>query len=756
MVTRSKLWSRLKGDWQAAGDLYFREGQLERAAEMYVRAGNLKDAARLYFQAGLPERGLEQLDRAGEPLEAGDLLFAQAAYREAVRYYERAGAFWRAAEAAQRSNQSLRAAGFFERAGAFEQAARGFERCEAPEDALRCWGAESARLAAGDRTEERQKVDLHRAALLGKLRRFDQAAELLEGAGLRDRAAEMWLKARRQTDAVRCLLAAGQTSRAMSLLAQTGGDVPHDLRVQVLGASGRHRELGELLLEKGDTSAAVGAFETAGEWARAAEVAESLGELERAAELFARIERFADAARAYHGCGQARRAASAWLAAGEPRKAAGTFLEANLPLEAARAFLGAEDEESAMRALRAIQRDAPEHEEATMLLAPLLVDRGEAAHLLQRLDASSPPADDERPWREREYWRGRAHEALGQLDQAASVYSRLLANQRSHRDAARRLLDLRSRGAGPPQDAGIVAATQPIGQMVLPDLLEERYEVGEELGRGGMSRVFRAYDRQRGERVALKILLSNLMAAGEAEQRLMNEFHICRRIEHPNVVRLFDFGRWSGTLYVTMELLEGVTLGTLLDQGERLPVDRVRLILLDVLSGLAAAHAQHVVHRDLKPANVAVTPAAVKIMDFGIAYAQDSDLSVTRTGQVVGSPLYMSPEQIQGFELDARSDLYSLGVLAFTLLVGHEPFRGTTPTVVSLKHLQEAAPDLAELRPDLDLGWKGFVERLLAKDREARFSDALAARAALAALPSTEIESAAAGAPAPPGDGPAA
>jgi tetratricopeptide (TPR) repeat protein len=734
MVTRSKLWSRLKGDWQAAGDIYYREGQYERAAEMYERAGNLKDAARVYFQAGLPERGLEQLERAGEPIEAGDLLFAQAQYREAVRYYERGGAYWRAAEAAQRSNQPLRAAALFERAGAFEPAARAFERSETLEDALRCWGAESARLGSEGRSDERQRVDLHRAALLGKLRRFEEAAELLEAAGQGDRAAEIWLKARRPLDALRCLLDAGSSSRAASLLEQVGDEAPLELRSRALAATGRHRELGELLLERGDRASAIGAFESAGEWARAAEVAEEAGDLERAADLYARIDRPVDAARCFHDCGLPQRAAEAWLAAGEPRKAAGTFLEADRPLEAARAFIAAEDEESALRSLRAIDRASPDYEEATILLAPLLIERGEAAQLLQRLEASSP-GDDERLQREHEYWRARAHEAAGELEPAAAAYSRLLANQRNHRDAARRLLDLRARGGSSRTTPPAVAATQPIGQVSMPELLEERYEIGEELGRGGMSRVFRAFDRERGERVALKILLSNLMAAGEAEQRLMNEFHICRRIEHPNVVRLFDFGRWRGTLYVTMELLEGVTLATLLDQGQQLPVDRVRLILADVLAGLEAAHAQQVVHRDLKPANIAVTPSAVKIMDFGIAYAQDSDLSVTRTGQVVGSPLYMSPEQIQGFELDARSDLYSLGVVAFTLLAGREPFRGTTPTAVSLKHLQEAPPDLAEIRPDLDPGWKVFVEKLLAKDREDRFAGARDARTAVLTLP---------------------
>jgi tetratricopeptide (TPR) repeat protein len=734
MATRSKLWSRFRGDWQTVGDIYLREGRLERAAEMYVRAGNLKEAARLFFEAGLPEQGLEQLERADEPIEAGDLLFAQAAYREAVRYYERGGAYWRAAEAAQRSNQALRAAGLFERAGAFEQAARGFERCESPEEAIRCWQAESERLAAAGRDDDRQRVDLHRASLLGKLRRFDEAATILEQAGQHDRAADLWLKALRQTDALRCLLAAGNTTRVQALLEQGGPSVPRDLRLQALGAAGRHRELGELLLESGDAGAAVGAFETAGEWGRAAETAEAHGDFERAGDLFLRIDRPVDAARCFQACGQARRAATAWLAAGQPRKAAGTFLEANQPLDAARAFLAAEDAESAMRSLRAIDASASEYEEATMLLAPMLVERGEAAHLLQRLDSTSPPTDDERPWREREYWRGRAHEAGGQPEQAAACYSRLLANQRSHRDAARRLLDLRARGVSQRAGAVAVETTQPLGQVAMPELLEDRYEVGEELGRGGMSRVFRAFDRQRGERVALKILLSNLMAAGEAEQRLMNEFRICRRIAHPNVVRLFDFGRWRGTLYVTMELLEGVTLATLLDQGEALPADRVRLILLDVLSGLEAAHAQQVVHRDLKPANVAITPKAVKIMDFGIAHAQDSDVSVTRTGQVVGSPLYMSPEQIQGFEIDARSDLYSLGVLAFTLLAGHEPFRGTTPTAVSIKHIQDRPPDLADIRPDLDPGWQEFIAHLLAKDREDRFASAAAARVALEAI----------------------
>ena len=184
-----------------------------------------------------------------------------------------------------------------------------------------------------------------------------------------------------------------------------------------------------------------------------------------------------------------------------------------------------------------------------------------------------------------------------------------------------------------------------------------------------------------------------------------------------------------------MELLEGMTLDRLLKEQGKLPVVRAKSLLEEVLRGLAEAHRLRVVHRDLKPANIAVTREHAKIMDFGIARLQDVDIRLTQTGQVIGSPMYMSPEQVQGLDLDPRSDLYSVGVLTFTLLVGREPFRGRTPTAISLKHLRSPAPDLLELCPGLHPDWGNLVARLMKKERDHRYATALEVLEVVESLP---------------------
>nr|HRC87723.1 serine/threonine-protein kinase [Thermoanaerobaculia bacterium] len=222
---------------------------------------------------------------------------------------------------------------------------------------------------------------------------------------------------------------------------------------------------------------------------------------------------------------------------------------------------------------------------------------------------------------------------------------------------------------------------------------------------------------------------------GKEEERLLREVQICRRITHPNVVRVFDIGRMDGGLFVTMELLEGVGLDTLIGRGKQLSLARVRSVLTEVLAGLAEAHALEVVHRDLKPSNLFLTSRHLKILDFGIARMAEGDPRLTRTGFAVGTPLYMSPEQIRGELLDGRSDLYSLGVLTFTLLAGREPFLGPGAAAIVLDHLQAPPPNLLELRPELPLPWKALVEKLMAKSPEERFPDARTAAFFLAKLP---------------------
>jgi tetratricopeptide (TPR) repeat protein len=305
---------------------------------------------------------------------------------------------------------------------------------------------------------------------------------------------------------------------------------------------------------------------------------------------------------------------------------------------------------------------------------------------------------------------------------------------------------------GWPEPPPATAGHRPIGTLAVGQVLASRFQILAELGQGGMGRVYKARDFELGDMVAIKILSSAPDDGSVDAERLLREVQICRKITHPNVVRVFDLGRHEGAIFIIMELLEGQVLVDLIDPARRPPIARVKTILIEIASGLQEAHALGVVHRDLKPENVILTATRLKILDFGIARMTGFDKRLTQVGFALGSPLYMSPEQIQGITLDNRSDLYSLGVLAFALLVGREPFDGANSTAIAIQHLQQPPPDLQSLRPDLPAGWGEVVTKLLAKRPDDRYQTGEEVIAALTPLPVEPIAFPAPGEPLEPLD----
>jgi serine/threonine-protein kinase len=230
------------------------------------------------------------------------------------------------------------------------------------------------------------------------------------------------------------------------------------------------------------------------------------------------------------------------------------------------------------------------------------------------------------------------------------------------------------------------------------------------------------------------------MGSSDLEARLLREVQICRRLTHPNIVRMHDVGQLDGGIFITMELVQGQDLDELLKQRGALPLPYVKAVLCQVASGLAEAHALGIVHRDLKPSNLIVAERRVKILDFGIARQMAGDATrLTQTGHAIGTPVYMSPEQVEGKTLDGRSDLYSLGILAFNLLTGDVPFSGDNLAVIALAHLQQAPPDPRTLRPGLPVEWVIVLQKLLAKKPEDRFATAGALLKALTPLAEEEV-----------------
>ena len=253
--------------------------------------------------------------------------------------------------------------------------------------------------------------------------------------------------------------------------------------------------------------------------------------------------------------------------------------------------------------------------------------------------------------------------------------------------------------------------------------LSLRFQVEGELGRGGMGTVLKGHDRELGREVAIKLLPASV-SRSLGPDRFAQEIRLTARLVHPNIVPLFSSGEAAGCLYFVMPLIEGGTLrGRLQDTGP-LPPAEVRRIIADLAEALAYAHANGVVHRDLKPENVFWYQERALLADFGIAHSHGPAAPterLTQVGTVVGTLDYISPEQVAGTaDIDGRSDLYSLGCVAFELLTGQAPFGGRSATATIAAHLTAPVPDARVQRPDVPPRLAALIQRMMAKSKEDR------------------------------------
>jgi len=251
-----------------------------------------------------------------------------------------------------------------------------------------------------------------------------------------------------------------------------------------------------------------------------------------------------------------------------------------------------------------------------------------------------------------------------------------------------------------------------------------RYQVIEELGKGGMGHVYKVLDIEVGEKLALKLLNPEIAFDEQTIARFRNELKLARIISHRNICRIHDLGREEGVYYITMEYVAGEDLRSLIHRIGALPVGKAVSIAGQICEGLAEAHRVGVVHRDLKPQNIMIDREGnARIMDFGIARSTKAK-GITGVNVMIGTPEYMSPEQVDGKDTDRRSDLYSLGIVLFEMLTGRVPFEGDTPLSVAVKQKSETAPDPRKINPQIPEDLKLAVMKCLDKSRERRFQSA--------------------------------
>jgi len=268
--------------------------------------------------------------------------------------------------------------------------------------------------------------------------------------------------------------------------------------------------------------------------------------------------------------------------------------------------------------------------------------------------------------------------------------------------------------------------------MKINDLIKNRYRIIELLGEGGMAFVFKAKDEQLERFVAIKTLKPSYLENENFVTRFKREAQTAANLNHPNIVQIFDWGVEENEPYFVMEFIEGTTLSTVISKNKKIKINDVLHIGAQVSSALQAAHESNLVHRDIKPGNIMITPnGRIKVTDFGIVSIQNEDSDMTKSGTILGTANYISPEQAQGSSVSSKSDLYSLGIVMYEMLSGRTPFIGETPISIATQHLTEKPRPLIEFVEKIPSGIDKIILKLLNKKPESRFKSAEDLRAAL-------------------------
>ena len=267
--------------------------------------------------------------------------------------------------------------------------------------------------------------------------------------------------------------------------------------------------------------------------------------------------------------------------------------------------------------------------------------------------------------------------------------------------------------------------------MQIGQIIKERYEITQLLGEGGMSYVYKAIDKQLQRTVAIKTLKPNYVEQEKFVERFKREAQTAANLNHPNIVQIFDWGIGDEPFFV-MEYIEGNTLTSIIANKRTISMNDILFIGAQVSSGLQAAHSKGLVHRDIKPGNIMITPEGkVKVTDFGIVSLQNEESDITKTGSILGTASYISPEQAQGKPVSKESDLYSLGTVLYELITGRPPFEGDTPIATATKHITEKPEKLSTYRANIPKGIENAVLKLLHKYPKDRFKNAEDLRAVL-------------------------
>ena len=639
------------------------------------------------------ETKIQLLIEASRYEEAADLRMGQGEFQKALSLYLNAGSESKAARCYLSLREPRKAAELYARGGRLAEAAHYFQTAGEWRQAADCLD----RLGS-----ERESAELYERA--GDL---PKAAQILRGLGDAENAARLFERAGLAAEAATALLAAHGKERSVLLRA------------------------GELFESASDVRRAAECFAAASEWMHAAELFGEVGDFALSAQAFERGEAFGSAAEAYERAGALPEARANFDRAGDTLNAAQIALRLGNFLDAARGFYQIGSYERAIETLQSVASSSPQSRDAMLLLGRIFLEKGLLDRAKEKLEAIEAEPPTSKADLDVLLLLTDAYERSGDILRAMNLLEQIAAFDENYGDIAERLERLQEKAWG--GSAGTMA------------LQGERYELRNEIGRGGMGVVYLAHDRELERPVAVKFLPPDLASKASSVKMFRQEARSAAAMNHPNIVHVYDVAVIAGRPCMVMEFVQGKTARELMrgeNPRERRPLSarRVGEIARDICDALAYAHTQQVIHRDVKPGNVIVSDRGqAKLMDFGISKVLE--IGAEGLTQAKGTPQYMPPEQILGQEVDGRTDLYALGISMFEIVTGRRPFIGED---VVNQQLHSDIPNPRSIREDVPDALVKIITKACRKNPEDRFRSAREMADALSSFlssPTSETES---------------
>ena len=656
-------------DWERAANIFEDDGRYREAAQLYSGHGHKYEAARLLVQAGALTEATSIFERVGHYLKAAEVCAQSGDNKRAGENYRRYledqfGSLLTTRSPAEHAEflRYCRLAGdCFERAGLLEQAAEVLERGEE-------WAAA--------------------AALYVKLNRYVKAADLYHRAGDIDQAANVFAQA---GDRVRAAQMRGEY-----LYKQ---DQKNEAAVQFL-LGGDPLRASEIYEEVENYLDAARCYEHCGAYRQAAEAYERLEQFDRAAEMYSRCQDYEKAARFYEEAENFQQAVRMYAEVGRFYQAAKLARKVGLS-------------EEAIDYLQRVTDSSPDYKAALVELADSFIEQDMPGVAVEKLKRALGDKGVTSETLEIYYVLAEAQDKMGDAKSAAEILKKIVAEEYNYRDAISRLQRLERNWADVPTEVVIANKTKAKKDLVHGD----RYELQEKLGAGGMGIVYRAHDLVLDRVVAYKMLMEQFTHVEDVRGRFIREAKSAAKLNHPNIVAVYDVQEEDGRLSIVMEYVPGKSFFELLHKEERLSVQATLHFMTGVLKALQHAHSQGIVHRDIKPSNVMLRKdRTVKIMDFGLAKVL-KQANQMGSELVSGTPLYMSPEQILGEALDFRTDIYAFGGTVYHLLAGKPPFLDGE---VLYHHVHSAPRSLLDIRKDVPKMMDDIIMACLSKSPDER------------------------------------